>query len=468
MKKLSYLIVLILILGLALTGCLLSNVGQVPETKQGSKIITEIGDLVAGQNEVVGNVKAWYADGKLCIRYNITDPCWLLLETHWEVSIEGKPSFPVTKKGNPKIGDFSYGDDTLGTFVEGNPEDDPPTENSYTGGVDFYEECIPVNKISGVEYGDDICIAAHASMVNKCEIREETAWAFGTPFDGNSWATYFCLKKTIEVWPESGTTTVAFEDLPFRRSLDWDYNDWVADINTVATFWGKDLESIDFTITPEARGAGFEHVFHLSIPAYTFGSDGTYTYTLTFCDVNGMPIEDHTKTGKFETSKDNDFTVIPSTWEALPPFLPTPPYPYPPHTGIPIHTNTRESEEYIQPQRTATLSIVFDELVPFALNTYSPENVHGEGLFFDPYLYVFNTKNEINQGDPRMLTVPLDWKWPEEKKNIWKVYTDVGEVASPPPPPPPQPPPTDPTDPDQLPVFGPNWWLTYNNLVYGE
>jgi hypothetical protein len=34
MKKLSYLIILALILGLVLTGCLLSNVGQVPTSEQ--------------------------------------------------------------------------------------------------------------------------------------------------------------------------------------------------------------------------------------------------------------------------------------------------------------------------------------------------------------------------------------------------------------------------------------------------
>jgi len=461
MKKLIYLIVLALILGLVLTGCLLSNVGQVPSTKQGSEIIPEIGDLVAGQNEIVGNVEVWYADGNLCIRYNITDPCWLLLETHWEVSI-GNSLFPVNKKGNPKIGKFSYGDDTLGTFVEGDPEAEPPIKNSYAGGVKFYEECIPVEEISEIIYGDDICIAAHASMVNICEeeIREETAWAFGTPFDGNSWATYFCLKKTIEEWPEGGTTTVAFEDLPFRKSFDWDYNDWVADINTVATFWGtevhKDLESIDFTIIPEARGAGYKHVFHIAIPAYTFGSNGTYT--LTLYDENHNEMSGYPETGNFYTSEDNDFIVIPSTWEALPP---VPPLPFPEHPGVHIHTNTYESEAYIPPQRTATLSIVFDELVPFDLNVYTPENVHGEGLFFDPYLYVVNTKNKISRTDPRMLTVPVDWMWPEEKRNIWKAYTNVGEVASL------AVPPTNPDDPTHLPVFCLNWWVVCDlDFVY--
>jgi hypothetical protein len=55
MKKLSYLIVLIIILGLALTGCsLLSNVGQVPTTEQsGITYLTKGGPTEAGADEFV-------------------------------------------------------------------------------------------------------------------------------------------------------------------------------------------------------------------------------------------------------------------------------------------------------------------------------------------------------------------------------------------------------------------------------
>jgi hypothetical protein len=58
MKKLIYLIVLTLILGLVLTGCLLSNVGQVPDTSQsgisyltkGTLTSPDVFTLIAGQN----------------------------------------------------------------------------------------------------------------------------------------------------------------------------------------------------------------------------------------------------------------------------------------------------------------------------------------------------------------------------------------------------------------------------------
>ena len=57
MKKLSYLIVLVVILGLVLTGCLLSNVGQVPATEQsGITYLTKSGSPP-------GLVGLWHLDG---------------------------------------------------------------------------------------------------------------------------------------------------------------------------------------------------------------------------------------------------------------------------------------------------------------------------------------------------------------------------------------------------------------------
>lgn len=57
MKKLFYLIVLALILGLVLTGCLLSNVGQVPATEQSG-----ITYLTKGVPISVDLVGLWHLD----------------------------------------------------------------------------------------------------------------------------------------------------------------------------------------------------------------------------------------------------------------------------------------------------------------------------------------------------------------------------------------------------------------------
>ena len=54
-------------------------------------------------------------------------------------------------------------------------------------------------------------------------------------------------------------------------------------------------------------------------------------------------------------------------------------------------------------------------------------NEHGEKLFFQPHLFVYNTPTyEIGPGSPLMLVVPfLEWEWPEERVAIWNAYPDV-------------------------------------------
>jgi len=115
MKKLSYLIVLALILGLVLTGCsLLSNISQVPATDQsGITYLTkhtaddpQVIDLLAGQTEKVGEVEVWNDEFNLYVKYIITDLDWCLTETHLHVatSLGDIPQ----KNGNPPPGKFDY------------------------------------------------------------------------------------------------------------------------------------------------------------------------------------------------------------------------------------------------------------------------------------------------------------------------------------------------------------------------
>ena len=150
MKKLSYLIVLVLILGLALTGCtLLSNVGQVPTTGQsGISYLTKGGTteaeaeevvLYAGQYENVGVVKVWNDTENLYVKYIVDDP-WCLTETHLHVAAVPE-DIPQTKKGNPIPGQFDY---------EG--EHDCETYVLYT---------IP---LAGLDV--ELCIAAHAVVAD--------------------------------------------------------------------------------------------------------------------------------------------------------------------------------------------------------------------------------------------------------------------------------------------------------------
>ena len=185
MRKLMYLIVVTLILGLVLTGCsLLPNVGQVPNTEQKynennanpNLPFFKPRELVAGQNIVVGTVTVSNDAENLYVIYK-TDDEWKITETHLAVadSLEG---IPQTKKGNPIPGKFPYSSN----------HDPAVTECTYT---------IPLENL-----GAELCIAAHAKVEKQIDgviIQEETAWGYGDDFDGANWATYF--NYTVTVFP---------------------------------------------------------------------------------------------------------------------------------------------------------------------------------------------------------------------------------------------------------------------------
>jgi len=116
MKKLMYLLSIVLIFSLVLTGCsLLSNISQVPATNQsGITYLTkhtadapQVIDLLAGQTEKVGEVEVWNDEDFLYVKYIITVPDWCLTETHLAV-VTDVDDFPVNKGGNPKVGHFPY------------------------------------------------------------------------------------------------------------------------------------------------------------------------------------------------------------------------------------------------------------------------------------------------------------------------------------------------------------------------
>ncbi|MDD5703262.1 MAG: hypothetical protein PHU23_14590 [Dehalococcoidales bacterium] len=296
----------------------------------------------------------------------------------------------------------------------------------------------------GSDTVDGYDLNAIVSLQDNVTCQIETAWGGEEDFPGANWATYIVYQPECEVeFPEGGTVTIAFEDLPLDKTLDWDYNDWVADIDTVLLMQGDDLKQANFTITPEARGAGYNHVFHLEIPADTFGGNGDYKLTIY---VDGVPNETNSE---FDASVDNDFIVIPDTTAALPGTLTNTIEP----TGIVSHYPTIGNTDPAAPQHqtyvpttvTATLEIVFD--APYAsfdvssYDPYNPANAHGEGLFFNPYLHVNNTGEDIDVGDVRMLTVPDDWMWPEAGIGVWLAYPAV-DLGNPP-------------------LFSEDWWTNY-------
>ncbi len=178
MKKLIYLIVLALILGLVLTGCLLSNVGQVPTSEQsgityltkGTEAVPIEFPLYAGQDWLVGEVLVWDDGVNLCVKYRLFPEIfdegdgWGITETH--LAVATSPSgIPQTKKHNPIPGQFLYGIDEL-------------------EGKDSWEICIPFDQLGVEEPGDlkvvcsdELFIAAHA-VVELPEISHTESHSF--------------------------------------------------------------------------------------------------------------------------------------------------------------------------------------------------------------------------------------------------------------------------------------------------
>ena len=151
MKKLIYLIVSALILSLVLTGCLLTNVGQVPATEQSgitylTKGIGVVPDpwpfefpLYAGQDEEVGTVYVWNDTDTLHVKYETTGG-WEMTETHLAVA-DSLDGIPQTKTFNPIPGKFL------------------PYSTKHNPAVTEYTYEIP---LAGL--GIDLVIAAHAKV----------------------------------------------------------------------------------------------------------------------------------------------------------------------------------------------------------------------------------------------------------------------------------------------------------------
>jgi len=162
MKKLYYLIILTVILGLVLTGCtFLSNIGQTPTSGQsgvayltkGIETNPDVFTLYAGQHIDVGTVSVWDDCENLYVKYETTGD-WVMTETHLHVANKWQ-LIPHTKKGNPIPGQFDYNG-----------------EHAYETVV-LYE--IPLD----LEPEIKLCIAAHAKVVRPIDGCYEEVWQIG-------------------------------------------------------------------------------------------------------------------------------------------------------------------------------------------------------------------------------------------------------------------------------------------------
>lgn len=137
-------------------------------------------NLIAGQHHEIGTVTIDVEGDILIVTYT-TNGDWVLDATHLHITNCEDDGFPVTGANNPKIGHFDY---SAG-------HEEGTTEVTYT---------IDIGEITG-----ELCFAAHAEVDGPSE---ETAWAEGEDFGGNSWAMYF--EADLTDCDDDGGTPPAF------------------------------------------------------------------------------------------------------------------------------------------------------------------------------------------------------------------------------------------------------------------
>ncbi|GAG73567.1 unnamed protein product [marine sediment metagenome] len=254
MKKYYFLIIVVLILGLVLTGCtLLSNISQVPTSDQseityltkGGPTVDEAESfpLFAGQDMLVGNVLVWDDGEELCVRYELSEAAladgWLLYETHLAVAAD-LSGIPTNKAGNPKVGKFPYGDDDLGgveSYEEceipiPDVECDVPFVIAAHAAIEKHEGCNEIGDVYGIKrnsgevYGVDVLTGETALIFTTVAPPTSNVGPNGLAYDGENKRFYYCDytgTRTLYFW--DGTQELVAGPLPYGNIAAADFDD---------------------------------------------------------------------------------------------------------------------------------------------------------------------------------------------------------------------------------------------------
>lgn len=150
-------------------------------------------DFLAGQFTNMGKVCVSNDQNNLYVKY-MTENEWLLNDLHLYVG-KTLALLPVTKRGNPKIGNFPYSQEGVNT--------------------NYFEFKIPISTLGSLSCGESIVVAAHASvqrLIDGTSYQEETAWSEGTRFvEKGNWGTYSnYIYSCVVTPPQVGTCETAF------------------------------------------------------------------------------------------------------------------------------------------------------------------------------------------------------------------------------------------------------------------
>ena len=322
----------------------------------------------------------------------------------------------------------------IGTGTQGywkNHPDAWPVETITIGGITYSKtEAIDIMDQPGK--GDktydmfDQLVAAKLNVFNGCEsscidqtIHDADTWLSNNPVGSN-------VKGSDPAWQNEGSSLHTTLDnynnglmcAPSRDtaedSNDYDYNDFIVKLNIKGNYIHGSLIELTFGFEAMARGAAYHHDLNLMIPSGTFGENGNYT--LIRYDIYGNQV--YSTGDTFQDSSNIDLEVFPDTWQAI--------APNPPGSDYTFSANTVDNSG-TQIGRKTVITFNFsgffgpDHII---LSDYTLDYIgnHAENLFFDLYLHVWNTGENIHKGDSRVIAAPTEWEWPQERAPIWEVY----------------------------------------------
>lgn len=196
--------------------------------------------------------------------------------------------------------------------------------------------------------------------------------------------------------------TLAYEDLSVADS-DYDYNDWAFDMQTtIDGYFEKETRhatELSMEFDPLARGGGYNHDQYI-VP----GELGEGEYDLTVFDGEGTVVRD--ESGEFDS--DTRILLLNSG------------------NAFDSQTNAKKGNSCTAPGRRVELELTLDSPAEIPGNPIDADRQHGAGLPFNPVMEPSGNDAEIGIGDPRLVTVPTNWKWPTEQDHIASAYEDVG------------------------------------------
>lgn len=164
--------------------------------------------LFADQDLEVGYIAVWNSSSTVYVQYFVTAEDWYLTEVHVDMSTGPSDKFPVTKTGNPKVGNFEF--------------------SAKFALEDFVTQTAP---IALVGYDGDVNIAAHAVVKHVSDynlgetmtvLSDSTQWYNTTSL---AWQPTVLCTNHPGVWATvPGAQWMWLENIDTQAEVQWEFN----------------------------------------------------------------------------------------------------------------------------------------------------------------------------------------------------------------------------------------------------